>query len=261
MTHDVFISYAAEDKQIADAACAAVESNGIRCWIAPRDVLPGTTYGKAIINAIRQSRILVLVFSSASNSSPQVMREVERAVNKGLIIIPLRIEDILPSEDIEYFISTSHWLDAFTPPLEAHLKHLAETVSTLLGSTVRRDVPDARLRLTVHLAFFRSSNSPCCFINATNVCRDDIEITHVWIESDPKVFATNEDRPLPKRLKPHETWETWVPLYRVPSAYQGEELFRRARARLSTGEVVHSVKNESVPEMGSVPGGPITQVP
>ena len=261
MAHDVFISYSSKDKPLADAVCAIVEARGIRCWVAPRDVLPGNTYGKAIIKAINESRILVLIFTAASNSSPQVMREIERAVSKGLIIIPLRIENILPSEDIEFFISSSHWLDAVTPPLEGHLNQLADTIFTLLESpSKQRKMPDVSLRLTVHFAYFFGSETRCCFINATNLCQNvEIEVTHVWIASEPKVFALNADRPLPKRLKPYETWETWIPLYRIPSDYVEEKLYQLARARLSTGEVITSVKNESVPDMGSVPGGPITE--
>jgi TIR domain len=35
MAHDVFISHSHADKPAADAACAALEARGIRCWIAP----------------------------------------------------------------------------------------------------------------------------------------------------------------------------------------------------------------------------------
>lgn len=47
MAHDVFISYSYHDKNVANAVCSAVESAGIRCWIAPRDVLPGMEWGEA----------------------------------------------------------------------------------------------------------------------------------------------------------------------------------------------------------------------
>ena len=133
MAHDVFISYSVKDKPYADAVCATLESKGVRCWIAPRDVLPGSNFGGAIIAGLNSSRILVLVFSANSNRSQQVMREVERAVSKGLAIIPFRIEDVPLSEDLEYFLSTPHWLDALTPPLEKHLHHLADTVQLLLS--------------------------------------------------------------------------------------------------------------------------------
>jgi hypothetical protein len=79
MVHDVFISYSAPDKAVADAVCATLEAKHIKCWIAPRDVTPVTPWAEAIVDAIDESRILVLVLSSASNNSPQVIREVGRA--------------------------------------------------------------------------------------------------------------------------------------------------------------------------------------
>src|SRR5271163_2803116 len=120
MAHDVFISYSSKDKTTADATCAVLESAGIRCWVAPRDILPGHDWGESIIDAITGSRAMVLVFSANANESVQVKREVERAVAKAIPIIPFRIEDVLPTRSMEYFVSATHWLDAFTPPLERH---------------------------------------------------------------------------------------------------------------------------------------------
>jgi hypothetical protein len=136
MAHDVFISYSALDKAVADAVCATLESRKIRCWIAPRDVLPSIPFAEALIDGINKSRLMVLVFSNNSNQSPQVMREVERAVNKGIPILPFRIEDVILSKSMEYFLSVPHWLDALTPPLEEHLQILADTVGTILGADV-----------------------------------------------------------------------------------------------------------------------------
>ena len=132
MAHDVFVSYASADKPTADAVCAALESRRIRCWIAPRDVLPGADYAASLIDAISLSRVFVLVLSSNSNQSPHVMREVERAVTKAIPIIPLRIENVALTKSMEYYLSSRHWLDALTPPLENHLSKLAETVIKLL---------------------------------------------------------------------------------------------------------------------------------
>lgn len=133
MPHDVFISYAAADKLTADACCARLEQGGVRCWIAPRDVVSGTDWSASIVDAIAASRVLVLVFSEYSNTSVQVKREVERAVSRGLAVLPIRIQDVPLSKHMEYFISTPHWLDALTPPLEAHLERLLQTVRTVLG--------------------------------------------------------------------------------------------------------------------------------
>ena len=133
MAHDVFVSYASGDKTVADAVCATLESHGIRCWIAPRDVLPGIHYGEAIIDAIHESRIMVLVFSSKANISGHIPKEIERAVSQGVTVMPLRIEDVAPAKSLDYFIGSVHWLDALTPPLEVHLQRLAANVQTLLS--------------------------------------------------------------------------------------------------------------------------------
>ena len=120
MQFDVFISYSSHDKTTADAACAALESAGIRCWIAPRDILPGADWGEAILNALDTCRAMVLIFSSNANSSPQIRREIERVVGRGIPIIPVRIEDTAPTKAMAYFMGPVHWLDALTPPLEQH---------------------------------------------------------------------------------------------------------------------------------------------
>ena len=131
MPYDAFISYCSEDKKVADAVCGTLEANKIRCWIAPRDVVPGRTWSSAIVDAIGDSAVMVVIFSSHSNGSPQVLREIERAVNKGVSIIPFRVEDVVPSKDLEYFISSCHWLDAMSPPLEQHIGALAEAILAL----------------------------------------------------------------------------------------------------------------------------------
>lgn len=133
MSHDVFISYASDDKTVADAACAKLESLRLRCWIAPRDVLPGVDYGESIVRAIEDSRLMVLVFSGRSNTSDHVKNEVERAVSAGKPIVPLRVEDVMPAGSLALHLSRRHWLDALTPPLERHLSRLGEAVQALLS--------------------------------------------------------------------------------------------------------------------------------
>jgi tRNA A-37 threonylcarbamoyl transferase component Bud32 len=142
---DVFISYAASDRAVAEAACAALESEHVRCWIAPRDVLPGQSFAQALVSAIHAARVFVLVFSSATNRSQQVERELDMAVSSGLPILPLRVEDVLPRESIEYYLAGQHWLDALTPPLEDHLRRLAAAVATLLQRSPETQAPAAQV--------------------------------------------------------------------------------------------------------------------
>jgi hypothetical protein len=132
MAHDVYISYSHVDKAAADAACATLERAGIRCWIAPRDITPGDEWSAAIIKAIDQGRAMVLIFSQNANNSRQIRREVERAITVGIPLVPVRIEDVVPTESLAYFMGTVHWLDAMTPPFENHLVKLADSLKGLL---------------------------------------------------------------------------------------------------------------------------------
>jgi formylglycine-generating enzyme required for sulfatase activity len=130
----VFLSYSSKDKAWADAACAVLEGRGVRCWIAPRDIAPGTEWGAAIIAGIDACRVMVLIFSDHANQSPQVRREVERAVSKGLTLLPCRVEDVQPVGAMEYALGNTHWLDVFTPPVEDQMGRLAEAVRMVLAA-------------------------------------------------------------------------------------------------------------------------------
>src|ERR1700728_4624379 len=63
LNHEVFISYSSKDKQWADGACAVLEKHRIRCWVAPRDITPGTEWQASIMKGLNESRIMVLIFS------------------------------------------------------------------------------------------------------------------------------------------------------------------------------------------------------
>jgi len=132
MAHDVFISYSSVDKTAAENVCSILEQNGITCWIAPRDITPGLDFAEGIIDGIKSSKLFILVYSSNSNNSKQVIREVDRAVHTGLPVLNLRLEDVPLSKQLEYYLSSVHWLDAIKPPLEKHINKLSGVVKILL---------------------------------------------------------------------------------------------------------------------------------
>ena len=139
--HTAFISYSSEDKDVAFGACKALEAGGVTCWIAPRDVMAGRPYSGQINEAIRKARAFVLVSSKKSDQSRQVLREVERAAHSRLHLIAFRIEDFESSDDLGYFLSVEHWLNAFegVSP-ETHFPELLQHTSTL----VREGVSEAQ---------------------------------------------------------------------------------------------------------------------
>ena len=141
--HDVFISYSNKDKAMADAACAVLEQNKIKCWYAPRDVVPGEEWASSIVDAIDNCKVFVLIFSEFSNASPQVIRELERAVNAGVPIIPFKITNAIPTGSMAYYLSTIHWLDAMTTSVEECLAQLTVKVAALLDVSVNESTTAA----------------------------------------------------------------------------------------------------------------------
>jgi phosphate/phosphite/phosphonate ABC transporter binding protein len=134
VSHDVFISYSSQDKAVADAAVAALEAEGIRCWYAPRDVPPGSDWGESIAEAVESGRVFVLIFSAGANRSQRVLDELNLAINHEAAVLPFRIEQLDPSGAMLLHLSTRHWLDAHTPSWDTHLEELVESVQAMLAS-------------------------------------------------------------------------------------------------------------------------------
>jgi Novel STAND NTPase 2/TIR domain len=132
MADEIFISYSAKDKKIADAICQALEEAGLDCWIAPRDITPGAKYAEALIDGINNCKIFLLILSFTSNESPQVEMEVDRAASKNITILSFRIDPVVLSKTMEYYLSNRHWLDASTGEAQAYLPTLVHTARRLL---------------------------------------------------------------------------------------------------------------------------------
>jgi hypothetical protein len=116
------------------ATARHLETSGISCWIARRNIPPGASYPDAIMKGIDGAAVLVAVVSDASNLSPQVHREIERALNRNRLIIPVRVQDIAPSGAMEFLLSTCQWIDAYDPHFGAALTALTDRVKNVLAA-------------------------------------------------------------------------------------------------------------------------------
>jgi len=139
---DVFISYASSDKVIAERVCGALENAGISCWMAPRNIEPGTAFPTAIVEAVNSARAFVLILTEHGATSPHVLSEVSHAFNGKKRIIPLRIWQQALPEDLEYFLSLTQWLDAPDGCTDQNLRRLVEaTLAALTGEPTPRPLP------------------------------------------------------------------------------------------------------------------------
>ena len=118
---------------MAETICRALEARGLRCWISSRDVAGGDNYQAAIVRAIRQARIMLLVFTENANNSDEIKKEIALASRNKLTVIPLRIEDVLPNEALDFEFATRQWIDFFAD-WEQALDTLCTRVSGILQS-------------------------------------------------------------------------------------------------------------------------------
>lgn len=127
----VFISHASKNFKVADSIRDILESRGVSCWIAPRDIQPGKQYGTSIIDGITNSSVFLLLLTDESNLSPAVQNEVERAFGYQKTIIPVRISDVKPGKEIEFFVSNAQWVDAIYQPLKRRMDEVAAIVQAI----------------------------------------------------------------------------------------------------------------------------------
>lgn len=144
MLRDIFISYSSDDKTVAFELCEALESAGLTCWIAPRNIDPGSSWTSSILSAVSECRIMMLIFSAKSNVSKHVMREILHAVDKGFPVFPIRIEDVLPTGGLEYCLVGVQWFDATTRPISRHVESLVAQLRHQLQLTGAPAAPAPR---------------------------------------------------------------------------------------------------------------------
>ena len=143
MTYDLFISHSSEDAETALALVADFENRNITCWVAPRDIPMGSSYHEEIVQAIENSRAVLLLFSSSANKSAHVLREVELAEQGRKPILPLRIDVSDPAGGLKYMLANKQWVER-----KALGNRLVDTIEQLLAGArpIRTGVDEARAR-------------------------------------------------------------------------------------------------------------------
>ena len=93
MNHKIYMCYASKDKQEAEKMVEVLEREGFLCWIAPRNIPEGGDWAVEITKAIEKAKYFVLLYSVNSANSLGILSEVRFAVDKGVAILPVRIDD------------------------------------------------------------------------------------------------------------------------------------------------------------------------
>jgi WD40 repeat protein len=140
MNYDVFICHSSKDKTTANTICGWFEENGVTCWIAPRNVQPGSIYAEEIMDGIESSLSVLLILTENSNESQHVRNEIEQGMKREKVIFTVLLENIKPSKALDYYTSTSQWVEAWTPPLKEKIIELSGIIKALRGRNIKKHV-------------------------------------------------------------------------------------------------------------------------
>lgn len=137
--HDVFISYSTKNGEIANKVCHALEQNDLKCWIAPRNIASGRIYINEIADAIKSTKIVVLIYSADSQASKYVNNEINMAFSNNKKILSFNIDNSMPKEDMEYYLKVTQWLSAYPDPDE-ELETLVKDALELCNETADKPI-------------------------------------------------------------------------------------------------------------------------
>lgn len=139
MANDVFISYSDKDRLIVSGICAYLEQNGIRCFVAYRDIPKGVVWAGAITDAIEECQLMVIVYSENFNNSKQVDREIQLCSDADKPMLNFRLCDVAYNKIKKYYLLNINHLDAFPNP-EKEFGTLLKSIEALLSKYSSRNV-------------------------------------------------------------------------------------------------------------------------
>jgi hypothetical protein len=140
MSKEIFISHSSEDHTVARKVYEFLKSEGLDCFMDDYDLRPGDEFVTKIPEAIRGSSAVVLIFSTNSDNSSDVTKELELSRTEKKLIIPFRVEKLQP-RGLAFILAGITWVDAFQPPIEVPLSKLAERIREILGRSGKEPSP------------------------------------------------------------------------------------------------------------------------
>ena len=148
--HDVFISYSTKNSDVANKVCHILEQNNLKCWIAPRNISSGKIYVDEIADAIKSTKIVVLIYSTYSQESMYVNNEINLAFTKNKPILSFNIDEELPKEGMEYYLKVTQWLSAYPNP--------EDEFETLIRDALRLCDENPDVQVSINLNDFRGED-------------------------------------------------------------------------------------------------------
>ena len=187
--YDLFISYAKKNFETAQYVVDRLESKGLKCFIAPRDIKTGANYAVEIVSAISDATAVLLVFSQESDKSGYVLREINSAVSRNKTIIPMKIEEFTSSEAMEFYLGVTQWLDAYPDISEAHINEVLSIVNGIKGQNVV--ATEQKKKRIIGPQLCKISEAASIGFSGKDILMKEIELDYLCIPQDK--YTMNDD--------------------------------------------------------------------
>ncbi len=184
---DVFISHSSIDKELADRVCETLEARGLKCWIAPRDIMPGSEWAVAISNAISVVRAMIVIYSKNSAQSTQVPKEIALAEKRGKFILPYKVDDTELEGAFDYYLTGAHWIVANPEKNDYKFEEMYGVIAGVLQMPAQNITNNLYIdNVTIH-----SSNVGASFKDDREKATTEKEVSRK--ETKKKVVTPGED--------------------------------------------------------------------
>lgn len=133
---DIFISYASQDRAIAQRLATALAAEGWSVWW-DRTIMPGKSFARMIEDALDDTRCVVVLWSRVSRDSDWVQNEARHG-HEQRALIPALIEDVKPPFEFQHIHAASliDWEGGRSHP---GYHQLVAAISGLSGAPPKRE--------------------------------------------------------------------------------------------------------------------------
>jgi hypothetical protein len=140
MMYDVFICCTSTDVKIAERLSAYLKYYNIECFVAHRDIPADVPWAHGIAEAIRNSKIMVALFSEDFNTGTWMDDELKTANTHGVPIITFRLCDAPYGDTKAVFLKNTTYVEA-CENAEEKIPVLYEEVCNMLGFPIEQALP------------------------------------------------------------------------------------------------------------------------
>lgn len=181
----VFISYARKNLNAVKEIISLLEKKGIVTYIDYRDIPPGAVFAEEIVNAIEGAVCCILMYTSDSNRSGYVLNEMNSAINHNKPIIPLRLDQTIPSKALEFYIGKNNWVDYAG---EISLETIIRAIRGISG----HDGAEKEIRYAEPVVLNHDQLREIGY-TVERIVTETIEIDYVTLGEAPTEYTMNEE--------------------------------------------------------------------